>query len=338
MNLTNEGAQVLMNDDYEALCLSVTQSRHASLNNFYQQFALLSLHEGIDLVYATEAPDTDTRRLFRQLKQAFVQAEAKEVGEAILSESTKALRELINKSRKTMDDTRSVKKQTLIDFYNLDKQDTESIASLASIDNDGRFKRQVQTLELALGDTELARTRFLKQTEGGAQFAADITHFASLQQLYQYIITLLHLNSPQGLLSTADFHYSAETLKARGFIEYMEKNRDVLKGLIPLPTTAQLERDPIRFIGLLLTRMGLRQKRVGKSELGTYHVDSARIDLLNALVFRRRIGMMGVSVPLDASSIAPKKTTALDVLTTCMDGIKRFFSHKPDNLSGLCPA
>ena len=338
MNLTNEGAQVLMNDDYEALCLSVTQSRNASLNNFYQQFALLSLHEGIDLVYALDAPDTDTRRLFKQLKQAFVQAEAKEVGEATLSETAIALRALINKSRKTMDDTRSVKKQTLIDFYNLDKQDTENIASLASIDNDGRFKRQVQTLELALGDEELARTRFLSQTEGGAQFAADITHFACLQQLYQYIITLLHLNSPQGLLSTADFHYSAETLKARGFIEYMEANRDVLKGLIPLPTTAQLERDPIRFIGLLLTRMGLRQKRVGKSELGTYHVDNARIDLLNALVFRRRSGFMGISIPLDTSAIVPKKTTAMDVLTTCMDGIKRFFSQKPDDLSGLCLA
>ena len=338
MNLTNEGAQVLMNDDYEALCLSVTQSRHASLNNFYQQFALLSLHEGIDLVYTTEAPDTDTRKQFRQLKQAFVQAEAKEVGEAALSETVIALRELMNKSRKTMDDTRSVKKQTLIDFYNLDKQDTESIASLASIDNDGRFKRQVQTLELALGDAELARTRFLSQTEGGAQFAADITHFASLQQLYRYILNLLHLTSTQGLLSTADYHYSAEMLKARGFIEYMEENRDILKGLIPLPPAAQLERDPIRFIGLLLTRMGLKHRRVGKSELATYHVDSARIDLLNALVFRRRASIMGVSIPLDASSIQPKKTTALDVLTTCMDGIKRFFSQKPDNLPGLCPA
>ena len=95
---------------------------------------------------------------------------------------------------------------------------------------------------------------------------------------------------------------------------------------------------PIRFIGLLLTRMGLKQKRVGKSELGTYHVDNARIDLLNALVFRRRSGFMGVSIPLDTSTIAPKKTTAMDVLTTCMDGIKRFFSQKPDDLSGLCLA
>ena len=174
--------------------------------------------------------------------------------------------------------------------------------------------------------------------EGGAQFAPDITHFACLQQLYQYILTLLHLDSPQGLLSTADYHYSADMLKARGFIEYMENNRDVLQGLIPLPTPAQLERDPIRFIGLLLARMGLKQKRVGKSELGTYHVDIERIDLLNALVFRRRATFMGVSIPLDTSTIAPKKTTALDVLTTCMDGIKRFFSQTSDGLSSICLA
>ena len=338
MNLTNEGAQVLMHDDYEDLCLSVTQSRNASLNNFYQQFALLCLHEGIDLVYAVDAPDTDTRKQFRQLKQAFVQAEAVEVGEAVLSETAIALRELMNKSRKTLNETRSTKKQALIDFFNLDKHDTENIASLAAVDNDGRFKRQVQTLELALGDAELARTRFLKQTESGAQFAADMTHFACLQQLYQYILTLLHLNTAHDLLSTSDYHYSADMLKARGFIDYMEEHRPVLKGLIPLPTPAQLERDPIRFVGLLLTRMGLKQKRAGKSELSTYHVDSARIDLLNSLVFRRRANVMGVSIPLDASSIQPKKTTVLDVLTTCMDGVKRFFNQKSNNLPGLCLA
>jgi hypothetical protein len=335
MNLTNEGAQVLMNDDYEALCVSVTQSRHASLNNFYQQFALLCLHEGIELVYTEDAPDTDTRKQFKQLKQAFVQAEAKEVGEAVLSDTAIALRELMNKSRKTMDDTRSIKKQALIEFYNLDIKDTENIESLASIDNDGRFKRQVQTLELALGDKDLARQRFLEQMKEGAQFAADITHFAALQQLYQYILTLLYLDSPNGLLSTADYHYSADMLKSRGFIDYIERNRNVLKGLIPLPSPAQLERDPIRFIGLLLTRMGLKQKRTGKSELGAYHLDNERLDLLNALVLRRRERFIGVTIPLDTSTIAPKKTTALDVLTNCMDKIKRFFKQ-PDDFSRCC--
>ena len=84
--------------------------------------------------------------------------------------------------------------------------------------------------------------------------------------------------------------------------------------------------------------MGLKQKRVGKSELGTYHVDNERIDLLNALVFRRRTNFLGVSIPLDTSTIAPKKTTALDVLTTCMDSIKRFFRPTSNGLSDLCLA
>ena len=339
MNLTNEGAQVLMNEDYEALCLSVTQSRHASLNNFYQQFALLALHENIELVYADNLLDADTRKQFRQLKQAFVQAEAVEVGHAPLSETAKDLRELMNKSRKTLTETRSSKKHALIEFYNLNQEDTENIAALSTLDADGKFKKQVLALELALGDEDLARKRFLSQTEKGAQFAPDLIHFASLQQLYQYLLQLLHLTTQKGgLLSTSDYHYSAEMLKARGLIDYIETHRDVLKGLIPLPTPAQLERDPIRFVGLLLARMGIKQKRVGKSELSTYHVDSARLDLLNALLNRRRSGFLGVNIPLDTSSIPDKKTTLLEVLSTCMDGIKRFFSQKEDVLSGFCLA
>lgn len=339
MNLTNDGAQVLMNNDYEALCLSVTQSRHASLNNFYQQFALLCLHEGIELVYATDAPDIDTRKQFRQLKQAFVQAEAQEVSLAALSDTAMALRALMNKSRKTLAETRQTKKQALIEFYNLDPHDVESISSLASLDHDGRFKHQIHALELALSDEDEARLRFLKQTKEGAQFAPDVTHFASLQQLYHYVLTLLHLTSTQeGVLSTSDYHYSARLLKERGFIDYLEQHRNVLKGLIPLPTSAQLARDPMRFLSLLLGRMGLKQKRVGKSELATYHVDVERLDLLNALLLRRKAGMMGAHVPLDTSSILPKKTTVMEVLNTCMDGIKRFFHQKPDDFSRLCPA
>ena len=108
MNLTNEGAQVLMNDDYEALCLSVTQSRNASLNNFYQQFALLCLHEGIDLVYSEEAPDTDTRKQFKQLKQAFVQAEAKDIAHRLsLSAALTVPIILINMSQMLGTDTMS---------------------------------------------------------------------------------------------------------------------------------------------------------------------------------------------------------------------------------------
>ena len=335
MNLTNEGARVLLNADYERLCLSVTQNRNASRNDFYQQFALLALHENIDLTYFEEAPDADVRKNFRQLKKSIMETEAEKIGAAPLSETAAALRELLNKPRKTMEDTRSAKKQAIVDFYNLPSDDVENIQALASIDNDGKFKQQIKSLELALGDDALARERFLEQTERHEQFAADVTHFASLQQLYQFVLSLLHLTTTHGLLNTADYHYSREMLIHNGFVDYIEANRDILKGLISLPSPAQLNKDPIRFIGILLSRLGLKQKRVGKSENGTYHLEGARIAMLNAIISRRRAGWAGLGIPLDPTSVPVKKSTTLDALGACLNGIKRFFQPGSDVFSGL---
>ena len=338
MNLTDKGARVLMHTDYERLCLSVAQNRNASLNDFYQQFALLSLHENIDLSYFDDAPDADTRKNFRQLKQSIVSEEAVQIGTAPLSTTALALRALMNKPRKTMMDTRSYKKQGLIEFYNLPTHDTENIQALAVIDNDGRFKKHVKALELALGDEDLAKLRFLEQTQKHEQFAADVTHFASLQQLYKHVLDSLRLTTSHGLLSVADYHYSREMLINKGFVDYIEDHRDVFKGLLSLPTPAQLHRDPVRFLGVLLSRLGLKQKRVGKSANGMYHLDGERVALLNALIARRRAGLPGVSMPLDTTSVAVKKTTTLDVLGACLQGIKRFFQPDSGVFAGFCPA
>jgi len=53
-----------------------------------------------------------------------------------------------------------------------------------------------------------------------------------------------------------------------------------------LPSAQLLQRDPLRFLSMLLGRMGLKQKRVGKAALGLYHLDVKRINLLNALIMR----------------------------------------------------
>jgi hypothetical protein len=48
-------ARVVLNPDYERLALVVTQARNASYNDFYQQFALLALHDGMQLSYFEKA-------------------------------------------------------------------------------------------------------------------------------------------------------------------------------------------------------------------------------------------------------------------------------------------
>lgn len=333
MRLTNEGARIIMNKHYESLCLSVTIARNRSLNDFYQEFALLSLDEGITLSYAEHSPDKETKKQFKQFKQAFIQAEAQAIGLADIPESAIALRKLLNLPRKNMNQTRSFKKQQLIEFFKLDNNDIESIQAISSIDNDNRFKKQILNLELALSNEDEAKEQFLKQTEKSSQFAADVTHFATTQMLFQQLLMTLRLQSDNNLLNVVNFRYTKETFLNNGFIDFIEKNRSVLRGIMSLPSTEQLKRDPIRFIGTLLTKLGLKQKRVGRSENATYHIDNDRIILLNGILNKRKIGVMASTIPLNTQSLNTTKITPLKTLEKCLQRIKQFFCIEPDNLA-----
>jgi hypothetical protein len=325
MNLTNEGASVIMNAEYESLCLSVTLSRHRSLNDFYQEFCLLSLNEGITLSYAEHAPDNDTKKQFRQFKQIFADAESHAVGLADVPESAQALREMLNIPRKTFEQSRSLKKQQTIEFFHLAPDDTQSIQALASLDNDNQFKKQVLNLELALGDKDLAQKQFLKQTEKNPQFAADVKHFAVLQLLFKQLLVTLHLLSDNHCLNSADYRYTREMVLNSGFIDFIENHRTIFQGILSLPSTHQLNKDPIRFISTLLKRVGLKQKRVGRAEHATYHVDGDRIALLNGILTKRQAGLMGASIPLNTQSVPVKALLSWDAITACLQGVKRFF-------------
>jgi len=260
-----------------------------------------------------------------------VQAEAHAVGLADLPESAQALRELLNLPRKSMEQTRCFKKQQTIEFFHLSTHDTESIQAIASMDADNRFKKQVLTLEMALSDVEDAKKQFLEQTESSPQFAADVKHIATAQVLYKQLLSALHLTSTKNTLNSADYHYTKETLINSGFIDFIETNRPILRGILSLPSTAQLAANPLRFVGTLLAKLGLKQKRVGRAENATYHVDGDRLQLLNGIITKRRAGLMGACIPLDTQSVAVKKVTPLDTLTACLQSIKRFFSPpEPD--------
>jgi hypothetical protein len=326
MNLDSEGSRILLNPDYERLTLLVTQARNASYNDFYQQFALLALHDGMTLNYFDNNLDAHTKQQLRLFKNASVEQDTTLLIQEQLPLTAAQMVALAKKPRKTFAETRRFKKQQLIDFYNLYDKDEDSIRALGELDNEGRFKKHVLTLELALGDTELAKSRFLKQMETGAQFAADLSHFATLQSLYQRLLKTLHLTTNHDSLSLEDYRYSKDDILASGFIAWIESNRPVLQGVVTIPATAQLKNDPLRFVGMLLKRLGLKQKRVGRADEGVYHLDVNRTQLLNALVLRRKGGLTSVTTPLDTSSVNAKKETTTAFFVECFTKIKNFFT------------
>ena len=220
---------------------------------------------------------------------------------------------------------RGVKKQSHLDIKN-----TESIEALATVDEEGRFKKQVLNLELALSNTQAAKNRFLEQIESHEMFAPDLTHFATLQLLYQRLLKTFNLFSSSNNLSLQEYRYTRESIIESGFLTWIEEQRAVLQGVIAIPSARRLNLDPVRFIGTLFARLGLKQKRVGRAEDGVYHLDLERIQLLNNIIYRRKIGTMGAHIPIDTSKLPEKRVIKPELISKCLQKIKTFFILEPD--------
>ena len=99
-------------------------------------------------------------------------------------------------------------------------------------------------------------------------FTADLTHFATLQLLYKQLLKTFNLIASVNNLSLQEYRYTRESIIESGFLTWIEENRAVLQGVIAIPSARRLNLDPIRFIGTLFSRLGLKQKRVGRAEEG----------------------------------------------------------------------
>ena len=131
-------------------------------------------------------------------------------------------------------------------------------------------------------------------------------------------------------LSLNEHRYTRESIIESGFLTWIEEQRAVLQGVIAIPNARRLNLDPVRFIGTLFSRLGLKQKRVGRSEEGVYHLDVERITLLNNILYRRKIGTMGAHIPIDTSKLPEKRAVKPELISKCLQKIKEFFTLEPD--------
>lgn len=304
MNLNPNGEKILINPVYERLNVLVTQAKNASFNDFYQSFCLIALNDGVKFSYAPISLDAKIRADLKAFKKESVLESTKINDTTVLSASE--LKALANKSRKTMEETLLFKKQHIIDFYKLSPHDKESIEILSEMDNDGKFRKNILNLELAVFDESIAQKRFQSQFEGGAKFAADLNHYAVLQMLLKKLFETLKIDTTEGVLNNFGDCYDNQSLLQSGFIDWVEARRNILQGVISIPCYDFMKHNPISFISTLLQKVGLKQRRVGKAEKGVYQLDSSRVSLVNALLIKRAGGQ--VSGHVIASASANKKS------------------------------
>jgi len=323
MNLDMNGKQILLNPIYEAITVLVTQNKNRSHNDFYAQFALLALEDGTRLSYENDHLNTDERKILKDFK--IVAADKEHQSYNKLDLSIEDIKKLADKPRKTMQETSAFKKKQLLDFYRLNDDENETVTQLSDMDNDGRFRKKISALELALGDINLAKQRFNAQFEKQAQFAADLTYHASAQSLYKKLLEALKAVDDAGDLRANEYHYSNEVLIESGFIDWVERNRSTLNGIINLPTPSFLKTEPLRFVSTVLSQMGIKQKRVGKSAKGFYVLCPENLVFLDALLKRRKMPHLQTTIPVVETKGSKLKDPCFDVFKECFDKVKNFF-------------
>lgn len=323
MQLNDEGEKILLNADYEAITVLVTQNRNRSFNDFYASFAVLALHDGIKLSYAeNHLNDEKDKKSFREFKALATEQNQEE---GILELSIEKLNQLANKPRKTLQETIAFKKKQITDFYRLKPTEELEIEQLSKMDEEGRFRKKVTMLELALSDKEYAENKFLKQLEVGQQFAADLTYYVTLQDLFKQLLKSLNAIDARGSLLMNATHYSGETLLKSEFFEFLEKNRSRLSGVINIPPSFILKQHPIRFISQVLSKMGLKQKRVGKSENATYVLCAERLTLLKAITNKRKEPFALHHIPVDETLLDKVKGFGKTLLNEGLGRVRALF-------------
>ena len=116
MRLNEWGERMVLNPDYERLTLLVTQARHASFNDFYQQFALLALHDGMRLTYFETELEDSLRQQLKQFKTACVTHDASNIKQDSLPLTPLQLLALAKKPRKTMEESGVIKNRRSLIF------------------------------------------------------------------------------------------------------------------------------------------------------------------------------------------------------------------------------
>ena len=325
MSLNDTGEQILLNPTYEAITILVTQNKNRSHNDFYEQFALLALEDGVSFSYVEEVLEKSDIKILRDFKVVATDKAHQDYNQLDLS--AEELTKLSDKPRKTMQETQTYKKKQLLDFYRLNDTETTTLTQLTDIDADGRFRKKITLLELALGDVQLAKQRFTAQFENQAQFAADLTYHASTQVLYKKLLHTLKAIDEKGALVSNEYHYNNEALISSGFIDWIEVNRASLNGVINIPNRTFLNAEPLRFVSTLLSQMGMKQKRVGQSTKGTYVLCAENLAFLKAILNKRQAPQLSAPIPEIETKASKLKNPSFDVFKECFNKVKAFFNN-----------
>ncbi|MFY9225075.1 MAG: hypothetical protein WAQ98_20545, partial [Blastocatellia bacterium] len=278
---------------YERLCLNATKNQNYLANDFLTNFTRELFIAGYSFTYA----ENNELKEFASKCLAKVSNELEE--KEYIESRTFADRiapieaqKLKKKICRTENETCELESFVIREFYRAKQDiDDKDLSFLIKQDQRGKLRRQISSLELALSTDQQLLIKYEEQDLSGVELRPDMNLYAIKRELYRIVLTSVGVDL-KGLVYDGK-KYSKESLSSSELITYLTQNREVLVGIINLPKNEQLLSDPIRYLSLLLKRLGLKQKRVGNSINGEYMLVASRLEFLRAIVMNRGVVELG---------------------------------------------
>ncbi len=200
-----------------------------------------------------------------------------------------------NQTHHTLRETVALDRYDLKQFYVIDNAE---IPVFVEFDRRGKGRAELRNLEIALADgAELQRLTALESSK----LVPDQPNFFVVQSLFSTVLAAVGVNCRNFTLNS-DFRYSTDSLQ--WFVEWIEANRHILRGVVRIPPPEILASQPVRFISVVLRKMGLKQHRIGKNEKGQYRLDQDRFEQMRTILGRRgTLPIQAVQVNGDTSHL-----------------------------------
>lgn len=296
LGVSDEGL-VGLDLDYAAIVRTVGVNEGFAKNNFFEMTLKLLFDDGFRFEWA-ESKGNPAKELYKEGKE-IERAEYLQMRVDAPDLTPDEVDEIHNRTHHSMEETVALDRYNLKEFYMIDESE---IPTFVEFDRRGKGRAEVRNLEIALADdAELQRLTMDESDE----LIADQRNFFILKMLLSHTLTAIGINCKDFILDP-DCRYSTESLKC--FVEWVETNRHILRGVMRIPPSEILARQPVQFISVVLRKMGLKQHRVGRATKGQYCLDRDRFNQLRAILERRgTLPGGGIQVSGNTSSLYIKE-------------------------------
>ena len=354
---------------YSDLKRLVAERNRQARGTFDEDLIWLMVRQGIDVRLMPRPTDDEAQVLRDVLKAARERertAYAEERGTAERYDRTTAAK-LREHGTLTSRERFGLERFDHTEFFH--NADAKNLRTWLLADYRGRYRVKMERLERVLTDDETAHTyvsQMLERVEMRADTPLTLLRREFLQRVLtavDFVSDVTALNdtlTPEELETAAQCEletraagrsgdckppptaqrlrtvalehfgrYTRESERVRELLAWIEANREVLAGVVALPTPDKLAANAVRYIASWLELLGLRQHRAGKNARGEYVLDGASLALA-AHVFDRRGGdtfskesIFRKSVPLEnavpEAPIPPPNSDPALVITELLD-------------------